>query len=61
MSTVVREIRRSTYLGSKEILEPLSIFEDEADMSELELAKSRMSDSDDEFVDVDELISYLRK
>jgi len=30
-------------------------------MSELELAKSRMKDSNEEFVDVDELINYLRK
>ena len=41
MSTTVKEVRTSKLFVSKEILRPLSIFEDEAGMSELELAKSR--------------------
>ena len=61
MNIAVKELRRSVFPPSNDILQPISIFEDESDMSELELAMSRMNDSDDEFVDVDELISYLRK
>jgi len=61
MSTAIKEVRRSPYLGTKRIADEEIIFADEAGMSELELAKSRMKDSDDEFVDIDELISYLRK
>jgi len=57
MSTAVKEVSKSIFFNSNEISQPISMFEDE----ELELAKSRMNDSDYEFVDVDELISYLRK
>ena len=54
MSTAVKEIRTSKLFVSKEI----SLFEDEAGMSELELAKSRRNG---EFTSGEEYRDFLNK
>ena len=41
MSTAIKEVRRSPYIGKKIIPSTEVIFEDEVGMSDLELAKSR--------------------
>ena len=58
MSIAVKEERKSKFIGSKDISQSISIFEDEAGMSELELAKSRRTG---EFISGEDFITYMKR